>query len=422
MSKPRKAGLPIPVCGMKINHYTLIEPARLSNGKRGWLCECDCEDKTRKVVDEYALISGSTKSCGCRRLTLARNQNRFRGLSFKEWCGLNGRQDLLERWDTKTNTFSPSEIGVGTKRKFWFKCSKNPEHSSELHGIQGLSDGSNQIACRQCNSFGQWCVDNNRPEILARWDYEKNNLSPFEVSYSSGIKRWFKCPCGKHPSELKMVYSYVDGHLKSLDCKMCSSFAEKNIQKFGAGFLGLYWSSKNSVDPWKITYASSDQKIYLRCQEDGTHDDYLTTPAKFNGGRRCPVCGLNISKSKLQKDVEKYLVVKGYTPNTEFDCAIITYSPINNRPMPYDFEIPELKLIIEVQGEQHYKPLRKESPWLRGQTPEAFLETREYYDTIKRQYATQCGYHYLEIFHNEHQNDQYKEKIDQKLQQILSNR
>lgn len=197
---------------------------------------------------------------------------------------------------------------------------------------------------------------------MLRWDDEKNPVSPFEVPYSSSVKRWFKCPCGKHPSELKTIYSYVDGHAKSLDCKMCNSFAEVNIKRYGSQFLDLYWSEKNTMNPWQISFANNDQKIYIRCQENPTHEDYILTPGKFNGGRRCPICGLDISKSKLQKDVEKYLVEKGHDINMEFNCSIITHSPVNNRPMPYDFEVPGLRLIIEVQGEQHYKLLRETSP------------------------------------------------------------
>ena len=33
----------------------------------GFLCECNCHNKTQKIVDKYGLISGHSTSCGCTR-------------------------------------------------------------------------------------------------------------------------------------------------------------------------------------------------------------------------------------------------------------------------------------------------------------------------------------------------------------------
>ena len=55
--------------GTKINHWTLIKqvpkPAHLKTPLIYWLCECDCPEKTQKILSEPALIKGKTKSCGC---------------------------------------------------------------------------------------------------------------------------------------------------------------------------------------------------------------------------------------------------------------------------------------------------------------------------------------------------------------------
>lgn len=32
-------------------------------------------------------------------------------------------------------------------------------------------------------SFKQWCLDNNRQDLLLRWDYELNEKAPSEVNY-----------------------------------------------------------------------------------------------------------------------------------------------------------------------------------------------------------------------------------------------
>ena len=42
-------------------------------------------------------------------------------------------------------------------------------------------------------SFAKWCIENNKQDILDRWDYDLNEYSPYDISYSTGKKYWFKC-------------------------------------------------------------------------------------------------------------------------------------------------------------------------------------------------------------------------------------
>lgn len=49
-------------------------------------------------------------------------------------------------------------------------------------------------------SFYDWCVENNRQDLLDRWDYDLNKKSPNERPFNTRVKTYFKCPCGKHSS------------------------------------------------------------------------------------------------------------------------------------------------------------------------------------------------------------------------------
>lgn len=55
----------IDLTGKKFNHLTVIERAKNIGKETAWLCECDCENKTRIVVMGNHLKDGHTKSCGC---------------------------------------------------------------------------------------------------------------------------------------------------------------------------------------------------------------------------------------------------------------------------------------------------------------------------------------------------------------------
>ena len=145
--------------------------------------------------------------------------------SFYQWCIENTRQDLLERWDYELNKFSPKQISYGSKKRFYFKCPRGI-HKSETFGILAITTNSTPCNCSECSSFGQWCIDNDRYDLLNRWDYELNLVSPFNAYKSAHKKYYFKCPVNLHPSKLiKLKQIGIDKN-NFVKCDYCNSFAQ----------------------------------------------------------------------------------------------------------------------------------------------------------------------------------------------------
>ena len=119
-------------------------------------------------------------------------------------------------------------------------------------------------------SFQQWCLDNDRGDILDRWDYELNVVSPKQVAYKSNKKYYFKCPDGIHESELRDIQYLSSGRVKELTCKKCRSFAQYIINTRGKDFLDDIWSSKNEKTPWDYA-AQSNTKVWIVCDKDFSH-------------------------------------------------------------------------------------------------------------------------------------------------------
>ena len=42
--------------------------------------------------------------------------------------------------------------------------------------------------------FENWCIKNNRVDLLSLWDYELNNKIPKQISAKTRKKYYFKCP------------------------------------------------------------------------------------------------------------------------------------------------------------------------------------------------------------------------------------
>lgn len=264
--------------------------------------------------------------------------------SFEDWCKDNEHDDYLDLWDYKLNDKKPCEISYRAKGKYWFKCPRYI-HKSEAKAMYHVTDGGRRLFCNQCNSFGQWCQDNNKKELLDLWDYDLNDCSPYEVSYASKKKYWFKCQQGLHKSELIIIKSLTIGG-KVLYCSHCCSFGQYLLDTFGENGVNLYWSGKNDISPFDIKKHSGKIKIYIKCQNKN-HPDYLVTPYGFVNGSRCPVCanlkiiqGINDIYTTNPKMANLFLYQNEATKYAEHSnkytyfkcpyCGNIIYSKINN--------------------------------------------------------------------------------------------
>lgn len=135
-------------------------------------------------------------------------------------------------------------------------------------------------------SFEQWCLDNGHQDWLDLWDYELNEIGPRDVAFKSHKSFWFKCPIGKHNSEYKCIHNVVTNCY--LICAQCNSFGQWLLDEFGEDGISIYWSDKNTISPFSISKASS-QEIWIKCIVQN-HPDYKIRPVKFYNGTRCAVC------------------------------------------------------------------------------------------------------------------------------------
>lgn len=111
-------------------------------------------------------------------------------------------------------------------------------------------------------SFYDWCLENDRKDLLDRWDYELNNKSPNEVSFKSNKKYWFKCPKGIHESQIHDIQYISSGRTKNVWCKKCRSFAQHIIDDYGEEYFNKVWNEDNVIDPWEVTYKSTKTAIF----------------------------------------------------------------------------------------------------------------------------------------------------------------
>ena len=159
-------------------------------------------------------------------------------------------------------------------------------------------------------SFEQWCIENNKQDILDRWDYELNDCKPNEVCYGTKNKYWYKCNKNpKHKSELKCIGSLTTG-TSSIKCNQCNSVAQYILNNFPDKDLYDVWDrAKNGdLDPWEIS-GGSHVKIWIKCQKKDYHGNYEMSCSCFTiENQRCPYCTHRNNKIHKLDSLGQYII------------------------------------------------------------------------------------------------------------------
>lgn len=246
-------------------------------------------------------------------------------------------------------------------------------------------------------SFKQWCIENNRQDILDKWDYKLNDCKPSEISHSSNSQRYFKCPRELHKSELKSINSFTNPRSGvninfNMQCNKCNSIAQWGIDNICEGFLEKYWDyDKNTINPWEIMKRSDISKIWIKCQEDLSHKSYQVTPSNFYIGSRCPICKLSKGEIKIKQWLDMNNII--YEIYKEFQGLI----GLNNGNLSYDFYLPKHNLLIEHQGIQHEEPIDFEGKGIEYAKEQ--FEYQQEHDRRKREYSKNNNINLLEIWY-----------------------
>jgi Zn finger protein HypA/HybF involved in hydrogenase expression len=128
-----------------------------------------------------------------------------------------------------------------------------------------------------------------------------------------------------------------------------------------------------------VIYKGSLIPIKIICPK---HGEFKQKPKQHFLQQGCPSC--NSSKGEII--IENYLKNSGINyliQKTFQDCR-------NKRLLPFDFYLPDFNLIIEYQGDQHYKPIK-----IFGGN-DAFIRIQQN-DKIKKEYCITHGIKFIEL-------------------------
>ena len=124
-----------------------------------------------------------------------------------------------------------------------------------------------------------------RPDLVSRWDYEKNgSITPEMVTLGTGQRFYWKCRiCNR---------SYLALPSKIAEGSVCSK--HRNLLKYEGNDLATkhpellkYWDyEKNDVEPSEI-FGGGERVVYWKCEKGHS---YTKSILKHIRGEGCPIC------------------------------------------------------------------------------------------------------------------------------------
>ena len=193
--------------------------------------------------------------------------------------------NLAAEWDFEKNgNLRPESVAVNDKRKAWWICSKG--HSWQA-AIYSRNAGK---GCPYCNHKYVLAGFNDlttlAPQLIAEWDYEKNELLRPESFMSTSHKSvWWKCKRG-HSWKTQIA-----NRRNGCGCPYCVGVlvikGETDLMTLRPDLCGGWDYEKNEhLSPEQISLWSS-KKIWWRCAKGHSFEAGVANRAR---GNSCPYC------------------------------------------------------------------------------------------------------------------------------------
>lgn len=251
--------------------------------------------------------------------------------------------------------------------------------------------------CKKCGKIK--CINSRKittKEFISKSKQIHNDKYDYSNVVINGVRNKVKITCSIHGEFNQEAYKHLSGH----GCKRCTiidnpHFIKMSNEEFvskSKKVHGNIYNYDNSI------YNGSKELIEIKCEKHGI---FQQLAGVHMAGHGCPFC----SQSKGEREISKTLksLNINFVEQKKFNKCL---NEKTGRVLKFDFYLPELNLLIEYDGEQHFKPI----DFFGGQKE---LVKRQKLDKIKNRYANDNGFKLLRIPYYE------KESISKIIQQIV---
>ena len=245
-----------------------------------------------------------------------------------------------------------------------------------------------------CPDCGKLAAAEKRMLTQEEFVQKANKLHDYKYSYTSSVYKGFWeeitiiCPNPKH-GEFTQI---AGGHLTGSGCQKCKSekladlyrlTKEEFVQKARDEHGDRYNYSL-------VEYVNYKEKVWIKCPD---HVLFEQVAGKHLSGSGCGTCKASIGERKINDVLSRHNIDFKYEYSASYLSGIEAYDTKVGL-YSFDFYILKMKLIIEFDGVQHFKPVKFSNS---NKDPEGALESCKQRDQIKDEIAQQNGLNVLRI-------------------------
>lgn len=213
-------------------------------------------------------------------------------LDFESFCKENGREELLNEWDyKKNNDITPSAISYGSNKVIcWIgKCG----HSYDMRlGMRTLRNCGCPFCSGRRTLKGFNDIATTNLELIDEWNFDKNELSPFEVSAGSDKRVWWRCELGHewqavihNRTSLSRGCPYCSGRKTLPGFNDLETWCKENARE---DLVDEWNAEKNDISMSRIS-PSNNKKVWWKCSLGHEWDATISSRTGLRPAG-CPYC------------------------------------------------------------------------------------------------------------------------------------
>ncbi len=259
------------------------------------------------------------------------------------------RPDLLEYWEYDKNDVKPSEILANSHEEVYWKCNNGHSYRKSV-----CWRAKQKYGCPYCNNFevlkGYNDLESHYPDIVnAEWDFERNTVTPDQVTPYTEKKVWWHCSKGH------FYLQEVDNHVQvGQGCPYCAN------KKVWPGFNDVATTHPQLISEWhednpkrpEECIAGSHTSVLWKCKDCGNVWPAAIKSRAYSK-QGCPRCALAYKSSEPEQALFYYL-------RKVFPLAQNSYKTDWLGRMEIDVFIPEINAGIELDGGKWHKNIDKD--------------------------------------------------------------
>lgn len=306
--------------------------------------------------------------------------------------------EIANQWHpTKNGKLTPDNFREKSNKEIWWLCDKKCAYGCKHEWKTTIANRTTGCGCPFCCiPRKQLCehdsIKYTHPEIAEQWHPTKNGeFKPEQFSFGSHEENtWWLCDKTCTYGCKHEYQSSISNRCKGHACPFCvnqQSCIHNSIVYTNPKLVKQWHPTKNGcLSPEYFTYGSGQIIWWF---DSTCNHSWRSNIFNRTIGKGCPYC-----KNKTERKLHDALIQQYSDLKTQYSVDWCT----NIRYLPFDFVLETDKIIIELDGDQHFKDVS----YYRSN----FLEQHER-DVFKMQCATTNGFSIIRLLQTDVFDDTY---------------